>query len=54
MKTKKWRIIDWAGNDLTYHHGLFDSFEEGEEALYVFLGNNYETDRQEYFIEVKK
>ena len=29
----KWMIKDWAGNDLTYHPGLFDSFEDAEEHL---------------------
>lgn len=46
-----WIITDWAGNDLTYHHGKFNSFEEAEYALDIFLGDDYETDRQEYFIE---
>ena len=50
MKRKQFKIIDWAGNDLTYHHGLFKSFDEAEEALSEFLGDIYETDRQEYYI----
>lgn len=50
----KWMIKDWAGNDLTYHHGLFDSFEDAEEHLDDWLGPHYETDRGEYeIVEVK-
>lgn len=47
---KMWIIQDWAGNDLAYHHGVFKSFEDAEEALSVFLGESYDTDRQEYYI----
>lgn len=43
-------IKDWADNDLTYYHGTFTSFEEAESHLDVWLGDNYETDRQEYYI----
>lgn len=46
-----WKITDWAGNDLTYYHGKFESFEDAEERLELFLGDDYETDRQEYYIE---
>ncbi len=48
---KTWVIRDWAGNDLTYHHGKFNDFDAAECALSVFLGDNYDTDREEYFIE---
>ena len=44
------KIIDWAGNDLTYHHGIFDSFEDAEDHLSEFLGDNYGTDRGEYYV----
>lgn len=33
MKTK-YRIIDWAGNDLTSYYGTFDSFEDAWGAIY--------------------
>lgn len=45
-----WIIQDWDGNDLTYFHGKFESFEDAEERLSLFLGDDYETDRQEYYI----
>lgn len=45
-----WSIQDWAGNDLTYFHGKFKSFDDAEERLSEFLGDEYETDRQEYYI----
>ena len=45
----RWIIKDWTGTELTYH-GTFQSFEEAEEALSIFLNNAYEDDRQEYFI----
>ena len=48
-----WIIKDWAGNDLTYHHRKFKSFDDAEEALSIFLDDAYETDRQEYYIEEK-
>lgn len=43
-------IQDWAGNDLTYWHGRFESFEDAEERLELFLGDDYEEDRGEYEI----
>ena len=43
-------IIDWAGNDLTYFHGKFKTWDDAEEALSIFLGDKYETDRSEYYI----
>lgn len=51
---KPWIITDWAGNDLTYHHGTFESFDDAEYALDIFLGDNYETDRGEYYIVEKE
>lgn len=50
MKSETWIIKDWAGNDLTPHHGTFASFDDAEEALSVFLGDSYETDRGEYVV----
>lgn len=53
MKTK-FIIKDWAGNDLTYHHGVFKTWSDAECALSIFLADEYETDRGEYYItEVK-
>lgn len=48
MNTKSWVIRDWAGNLMDF--GRFSSFEDGEEFLSIKLGDNYETDRQEYYI----
>lgn len=42
-------IKDWAGNLMDF--GRFKSFDDAEEFLTIRLGDNYETDRQEYYIE---
>ena len=49
---KKFKIQDWAGNDIEFKNRpyLYDSFEDAEEVLSEELDNNYETDRQEYYI----
>lgn len=44
-----WFIIDWAGNVL-FEGKRFASFEDGEEFLCEFLGDNYDTDRGEYYV----
>jgi hypothetical protein len=51
MKSNKktFIILDWAGNIIPTKSFL--SFDEAEEYLEKKLGNNYETDRQEYFID---
>ncbi len=47
----KFIIFDWAGNDLSNHHGTFETFDD---AWYYILGdmtdnlNLTETDYQEY------
>lgn len=43
---KRWIIEDWAGNKLT--HGHFASFEDAEDYLSAFLGEEYDDTRQEY------
>lgn len=43
-------IKDWADNDLSGFHGTFKTFEEAEYHLDVWLCDDYETDRQEYYI----
>lgn len=49
-----YKIYDWAGNRMYPNH-LFDCFDSAEEFLSEKLGDNYDTDRQEYYIEeVKK
>jgi len=56
----KWVIKDWAGNypfnwwiksPLAGSDYLFNTFDDAEEFLDEFLGDTYETDRQEYYIE---
>lgn len=35
MRTKiRFRIVDWAGNDLSSYYGTFDDFESAWGALY--------------------
>lgn len=43
-----WIIQDWAGNLMDF--GAFKSFDDAEEFLSEKLGDDYETDRQEYYI----
>lgn len=42
-------IIDWAGNTC-FNGKSFPSFEDAEDYLCTKLGDDYETDRQEYEI----
>lgn len=49
---EKWVIYDWIGN-VCFDSEEFDSFEEAESFLTIKL-NNYDEDRCEYFIEIKK
>lgn len=44
----KYIIKDWAGNLMNF--GSFDSWDDAEEFLSIRLGDDYETDRQEYYI----
>lgn len=56
-------IQDWAGNILSYDKLFkrpefavsldFKSFDDAEEYLIELLGDNYEEDRGEYYIEEK-
>lgn len=43
-----WVIQDWAGNLMNF--GRFESFEDAEDFLSEKLDDDYETDRQEYYI----
>lgn len=45
---EKWAVKDWAGNEMDF--GEFDSFDDAEAFLSEKLGDDYETDRQEYEI----
>jgi hypothetical protein len=47
-----WIIKDWAGNIIKFEGRPYQyrSFDDAEEVLCEELDENYETDRQEYFI----
>jgi hypothetical protein len=49
----EFKIFDWAGNS-PFGEKLFRSFDDAEEFLSEFLGDQYETDRQEYYILPKR
>lgn len=63
MKNKMsiWVIQDWAGNFVDFKGRVtipsfavpmeFTSFDDAEEYLSEKLGDAYDTDRQEYYIE---
>lgn len=48
---KKFIIKDWAGNLIKFENRphLYNSFDDAEEVLGEEL-ENYETDREEYYI----
>lgn len=47
-------IKDWIDN-VCFYGKTFKSFDDAEYYLSIKLGDDYETDRQEYFItEVQK
>jgi len=46
---QKFMIFDWTGS-LKFDGKGFNSFESAEEYLSEYLGDTYETDRQEYEI----
>jgi hypothetical protein len=46
-------ILDWAGN-VCFNAVEFDTFDDAEAWLSEKLGDSYETDREEYYIEAKK
>lgn len=50
---QQWIIKDWANNTIKFKNRpyLYDSFDDAEEVLSEELDNDYETDRQEYYIE---
>lgn len=45
-----WTIADWAGNAM-FNGRHFCSFEEAEEFLSEHLGDNYDDERGEFYIE---
>ena len=50
----KFVIKDWADNLIKFKNrpAMYDSFEDAEEVLCEELDEKYETDREEYYIEV--
>lgn len=51
----KFLIVDWAGNRITLivdgnKKDTWETFDDAEYDLNVFLGDAYETDRGEYYI----
>lgn len=51
------RIIDWAGNDLTYWHGEFETFESAWDYIYGEMTDRLkltEDDYQEFHVEETK
>lgn len=56
-KTKmKFEIRDWANNLIKFKGKPFEfeSFDDAEDVLSEVLGDNYENDRGEYYIEFVK
>lgn len=49
---EKWIVQDWMGNRINRKEwpNHWVSFDDAEYDLDIFLGDNYETDRQEYYI----
>jgi hypothetical protein len=45
----RYKVFDWAGNDLSDYYGTFSSFEEAWEAIYKRLEN--EENPEEYYQE---
>jgi hypothetical protein len=45
----KWVILDWTGSKM--FSGDFNSFDDAEDFLCIFLSDSYDEDRQEYFIQ---
>ncbi len=46
-------IEDWAGNWM-FDGMTFRSFDKAEDYLSIHLGDSYEEDRQEYYIEYEE
>ena len=49
MNQEYWIIKDWAGNTC-FNGQSFNDFDDAEDFLTSELGDNYDTDRQEYWI----
>lgn len=44
-----WTIKDWANNEC-FNSEEFNTFDNAEDFLLMELGQDYEDDRQEYYI----
>ena len=49
MNDATWIIKDWAGN-VCFNNQSFNDFDDAEDFLASELGEDYDTDRQEYWI----
>ena len=49
ISENNFHIKDWAGN-ICYNGQTFNDFDDAEDFLCMELGDNYDTDRQEYYI----
>lgn len=51
---QKWQVFDWMNNriELKEWPPYWESFDAAEYDLSVFLGDDYEALRQEYYIEL--
>jgi len=52
-KGHKYHIQDWTGKTCFFDR-TFKTWDDAESYLSLVLDNDYETDRQEYYIEVAK
>lgn len=52
MNNEVWVINDWT-NKLCFNGIEFKSFDDAESWLDIKLGDTYDTDRQEYYIQLK-
>ena len=51
MVNETWIIKDWA-NNICFNGQAFDDYLDAEDFLASELGDNYDTDRQEYYIMI--
>jgi len=54
MSKGKYQIFDWMSNriDRAEWPSYWESFEDAEHDLAIFLSDEYEDARQEYYIEL--
>lgn len=52
-----YKIYDWAGNDLSVHHGCFKTFDDAWNYIYGEMTDKLglsEEDYQEYYVELDR